>query len=152
MTRPRVVAPDEDVDVELDPQNMEDDLLLSMIEENADEEESNSKPGRVRPTKKDKLGKMAMKAARQSRAAKAGGKGGKLVRGKGGKPIRSRVGNLASHWPGSKGARPLCPAYNSKKGCRKRKCRGMDHACGYIIADDGSICGRKDCSYRAHPE
>ena len=113
-----VVAPDEEVDVELDPQNMEDDLLLSMMDENAEEDERLYKPSRVRPVKK--LGKLAMKTARQTRTSKANGKGGKLGKGKGGKPGRSKIGNLAAFWPGSKGARPLCPAYNSKKRCRKR--------------------------------
>ena len=122
---------------------------MSMMDNNDEEDEPLRPVGGARVRVK-KLGKLAMKTAKATRATKAGGKGGKPGKGKGGKKGRSRIGNLAAFWPGSKGARALCPAYNSKRGCRKRNCRGLEHACGYIVSEDGSICGRTDCSYWAH--
>ena len=68
---------------------------------------------------------------------------------KGGKAVKSKIGNLATSWRGRK----FCGAFNSKRGCThgEAQCpQWAEHKCGYIVHDDGTVCGATEHGWSSH--
>ena len=90
-----------------------------------------------------------------SKGAGKGDKGADSRAKKEGQEKKQIVGQLSVHQVGSDGKRTkLCGAYNGKNGCRAKTDRDCpqrgEHKCGYILSQDGRVCGRRDHGYQNH--
>ena len=108
--------------------------------------------GRARPRQQTNnlLGGFARRNEKTGgKGQKQGGKG-KKGKGKNSQKKLTKVGGRAGVHPGSK--KKFCTAFNSKKGCaRKGRCpKDLEHACNYIVDDNGWVCGRTDHGSDSH--
>ena len=108
-----------------------------------------------------KLSKKQLRFARTALGGgrgKGNGKGGKAGKtgksknplGKGAKKnVKSKIGNLCTNYRGRK----FCGGFNGKRGCPKSESmcpQWGEHRCGYIVAEDGTVCGATDHGYADH--
>ena len=100
------------------------------------------------PPRQGGMAVVAPGAVSKKGGGKKSGKG-RFASGNAAKPI-SKICKMASvrHLDKKK----LCGAFNTAKGCtNQRQCPQWGiHCCAYIVADDGTICGKTDHGYQGH--